>query len=83
MTIIDMLLLETLNKPGTKLKIRELYNKLNSLEISCCVTSIYRRLNNLKVKNFIEIDWKEGNKFYSISDSGKHCIDTFKNQLKI
>ncbi len=82
MTVIDMLLLEILNKSEAKVKIRELYEKLNFLEISCCITSIYRRLNKLKAKNFIEIDWNERNKFYSISEPEKDYINTFKNQLK-
>ncbi|TAG96151.1 MAG: hypothetical protein EAZ09_06800 [Oscillatoriales cyanobacterium] len=74
MTVIDILLLEILNKSEAKVKIRKLYEKLNFLEISCCITGIYRRLNKLKGKNFIEIDWNETNKLYSIPHkSGNRC----------
>lgn len=81
MTTVDILLLKVLTESGSQIKIRDIYNKLSSLEISCCVANIYRRLNTLKSKKLIDTYWQSGSKFYSISVLGKSCLDTFKNQL--
>jgi DNA-binding PadR family transcriptional regulator len=82
MTTVDILLLKILSESSSQTKIREIYSELNSLEISCCVANIYRRLHNLKSKKLVNTYWEAGNKFYSISTSGEIYLNTFKNQLQ-
>lgn len=82
MSTIDILLLEILDRTNTQLKIRELYNKLSFLEISCCAANIYRRLNKLKQKTLINDSWSKEGKVYSISETGKGWINEFKSKLK-
>ena len=82
MTTVDILLLKVLEKSNDEINAKKIHDGLGLLEISCCVASIYRRLKTLKSRIFVTIHWKTGNKFYSISPSGKHWLNTFENQLQ-
>lgn len=82
MTIVDILLLEILRKSNDEINANKIHNSLVSIEISYAKANIHRKLNNLELKNLIVATWKKGNKFYSISPSGKKWLDKLKNQLR-
>lgn len=81
---VDIFLLRMLMFSNKNLCLREIVQKIQQLKIEKPPSriAIYKRLTALVIKKLIDFEWKEGMKFYKISEEGLKDISEFANLFK-
>jgi len=82
MSTVDLIVL-TILKRKEEIPLSEVVKKIRTINMKKTPSkgALYSRLNILKSRQLVNVLWKEGRKFYLISQTGEFVLTEFENQL--